>query len=441
MKIAFAIIILIFFSNCSFDNKTGIWNSTTVSDKKNTTTFKDFKTLSQSNISFEEIISLEKNYKFQIPGSVQNNQWQDIFYNERNNLVNFSYKNSNKLIFKSKKVTRHVLNGKFLSENNNIITTDDKGNILVLSIDSNKIISKFNFYKNRFKKIKKNLNLIIEENIIYISDNIGYLYAFNYEANKILWAKNYKVPFRSNLKISKNKLIAANQNNDLYFFNKKNGETINFIPTEENIIKNEFVNNIAINKENTFFLNTYGSLYSIDNDSNRINWFINLNQSQDLNPSNLFKGSNLINYDKKIIVSSNDFTYVIDENNGSILHKKNFTSQVKPIVINNLLFLVTSMSYLTVTDLKNGKILYSYNINQKIADFLNVKRKNVQIQNIMMLNNKIFIFLKNSYTLIFNVNGDLKGVKKLPSKLKSNPIIIKESLIFLDQKNRISIIN
>ena len=101
-----------------------------------------------------------------------------------------------------------------------------------------------------------------------------------------MWAKNYKVPFRSNLKISKNKLIAANQNNDLYFFNKKNGETINFIPTEENIIKNEFVNNIAINKENTFFLNTYGSLYSIDNDSNRINWFINLNQSQDLNPSN-----------------------------------------------------------------------------------------------------------------------------------------------------------
>ena len=59
----------------------------------------------------------------------------------------------------------------------------------------------------------------------------------------------------------------------------------------------------------------------------------------------------------------------------------------------------------------------------------------------MMINNKIFIFLKNSYTLIFNVNGDLMGVKKLPSKLKSNPIIIKESLIFLDQKNRISIIN
>ena len=88
-----------------------------------------------------------------------------------------------------------------------------------------------------------------------------------------------------------------------------------------------------------------------------------------------------------------------------------------------------------------GKSYIHIILTKKLQIFLNVKRKNVQIQNIMMLNNKIFIFLKNSYTLIFNVNGDLMGVKKLPSKLKSNPIIIKESLIFLDQKNRISIIN
>ena len=30
--------------------------------------------------------------------------------------------------------------------------------------------------------------------------------------NKILWAKNIKIPFRSNLKIFNNKLIAADQN-------------------------------------------------------------------------------------------------------------------------------------------------------------------------------------------------------------------------------------
>ena len=91
--------------------------------------------------------------------------------------------------------------------------------------------------------MKKYLNLIIENNIVYVSDNIGYLYAYNYKTNKVLWAKNYKIPFRSNLKITKEKLIAVNQNNMLFYFNKKTGEKIRSIPSEETIVKNEFINN------------------------------------------------------------------------------------------------------------------------------------------------------------------------------------------------------
>ena len=49
--------------------------------------------------------------------------------------------------------------------------------------------------------------MIVEKEIIYISDNIGYVYAYNYLENKILWAKNYKIPFKSNLKIYENKLL------------------------------------------------------------------------------------------------------------------------------------------------------------------------------------------------------------------------------------------
>ena len=37
-----------------------------------------------------------------------------------------------------------------------------------------KNINKFNFYKKKYKKIKKNLNLIVENNIIYVSDNLGF---------------------------------------------------------------------------------------------------------------------------------------------------------------------------------------------------------------------------------------------------------------------------
>ena len=44
---------------------------------------------------------------------------------------------------------------------------------------------------------------------------------YNYEQNKILWAKNLKIPFRSNIKITNNFIITADQNNNLYFFDKK----------------------------------------------------------------------------------------------------------------------------------------------------------------------------------------------------------------------------
>ena len=49
----------------------------------------------------------------------------------------------------------------------------------------------------------------------------------------------------------------------------------------------------------------------------------------------------LINNKKYIVVSSNKFTYVIDEKNGSIIYKLNFSSKIKPIIINNYIFLIT----------------------------------------------------------------------------------------------------
>ena len=360
---------------------------------------------------------------------------------KKNNYINFRYNDLNKLIFKSKKITKDKLNDFILFEDNNLIASDQKGNIIVFSINENKIINRFNFYKKRHKKIKKVLNLIVEDNVIYIADNIGYLYAFDYKKDKILWAKNYKIPFRSNLKIFENKLIVANQNNNLYFFNVNNGDKLSSIPTEETIVKNKFVNNLSLSQQYTYFLNTYGSLYSLDNNKMRINWFLNLNQSLDLNPSNLFIGSQIVANQDIIAVTSNEFTYIINRTNGVIIHKKNFTSVVKPQIINNYFFSITSKNLLIAMNLKDGNIIYSNNINKQIAEFLNIKKKKVEFKNIMIVNDQIFIFLKNSYVLKFNIKGNLGKVNKLPSKLNTHPILIDGSILYIDNKNKVSIID
>ena len=405
MKIFLLYLMLIFLNNCSFDDKSGIWKNDSNIYKNKKDSFSQFKSISTSIDPFNEIIQIKKDYKFKLSKKINPTSWKQINFNQNNNLNNFEYNNLNELFFKGKKISKYKVSEYIFYENGNIINSDMKGNINVFSVTDNKTLIKFNFYKKKYKKINKKLNLIVENNIIYVSDNFGYLYAYNYLDGKLLWAKNYNIPFRSNLKIYKNIIFAANQNNNLFFFNKLTGEILKQIPTEETIVKNNFINSLSLDEKNIFFLNTYGSLYSIDIKSKRINWFINLNQSLDVNPNNMFNGSQIINSGGKIITSSNQFLYIIDSNTGSIIFKKIFPISINPLIINDILFLVSKKNFLISFDLNKDEIIYSYNINKKIADFLKIKRKKTDLKNIMMAEGKLLLFLKNSHILVFNTRG------------------------------------
>ena len=59
----------------------------------------------------------------------------------------------------------------------------------------------------------------------------------------------------------------------------------------------------------------------------------------------------------------------------------------------------------------------------------------------MIINNKIFIFLRNSYVLKFKITGDIEEIVKLPSKFNTHPIIVDKSLLIVDLKNRITVID
>ena len=203
---AFLLLIFLFILNCSFDNKSGIWkNSNQTTEGKKDDNLSQFKTLSSLKDTFDKNLTINKNFKFPVFTNESSN-WKEIYYRKSNNLPNFAYEEKNELILKSGKITNKKANNKILSENNNIIINDKRGNIIIYSKSQNKILQKFNFYKKRFKNVEKNLNLIVEKNIIFVSDNLGYLYAYDYKKDKVIWAKDYKVPFRSNLKLSNNSL-------------------------------------------------------------------------------------------------------------------------------------------------------------------------------------------------------------------------------------------
>ncbi len=141
------------------------------------------------------------------------------------------------------------------------------------------------------------------------------------------------------------------------------------------MVKNEFVNNLSVGKSSLFFLNTYGSLYSIDAKKLNINWFVNLSQSLDTSVSNLFLSNQILFNKDKIIISTNRYTYVLNSETGSIIHKKNFSSFIKPLVIDDYIFLISKNNLLISMNIKTGKIIYSYDLNRLISKFLNTKKK------------------------------------------------------------------
>jgi len=428
---------LIIFEGCSFDNKSGIWRNNDNTAVKKVNVFNDFEKLYTEEENFNLLVNPEPTLNINLSNPKKITEWNDEFYRASNNSENFFYTDTNNIIFKGKKLVSGKINEKFLFDGSNIILADNKGSLVIYSIEQNEIIYNFNFYNKKFKKIKKKLNFIVKDKIIYVSDNIGYLYALDYYNKKILWAKNFKIPFRSNLKITGNKIILADQDNTLYILDKRNGEKIKSLPTEQIVLKNNFENSISNNNKLIFFLNTYGSLYSIDSKNNRIEWFVNLNPSLNLNTSSLFNANPIILHQEKVIVSTYPYLYILDANNGSITFKKKINSIIKPIASGENLFLLTNDYLLVCINLNNGKIKYSININKKVAKFLDTKERLLSVKSLEILNGNLYFFLNNSFSVSFSPYGEIQSVTRFKSKINSYPIFVNGDILYINKKNQL----
>ena len=76
-----------------------------------------------------------------------------------------------------------------------------------------------------------------------------------------------------------------------------------------------------------------------------------------------------------------------------------------------------------------------------VAEYYETKKKSINIKSAAILNNDLYIFLKNSYFIQFNVLGKIEDIHKFKSKINSEPIFVNDSIIYLDKKNKLIIVN
>ena len=442
MKIIYYILVILFLQSCSFDKKSGIWKNSSEEIKKVNNNFKDFKKIVlESEIFFNKTVELDKEFIFSLTSSSFPNKWNDFFYENNNVNANFAYSDKNELIFQSSKLSRKKMNSNILFDRNLLLSSDSQGNIILYSLEKKKILYKYNFYKKKYNKFKKKLYYILKDGLLYVSDNIGYLYVYNYLENNIIWAKKFDAPFRSNLKINNKNIFLADENNNLFIINSLNGNILRKIPSEEVLVKNNFINNLSLGKNNLFFLNTFGTLYSIDTNSLQVNWFINVNSSIESNLEKLFYSNEIKVLKDNLIITTNNILQVLDSKNGSTKFKIPINSQIPPVVNSDYIFIITKNNYLVSIQISSGKIIYSYEISQLISNFLKSKKAKINIRLIRLINNQLFIFLENDFVVKLSINGVLQDIFKLQKKMNSNPIFIENSLIYLNNKNKIIILN
>tara|TARA_B100001093_G_scaffold291707_1_gene278468 strand:+ start:10204 stop:11547 length:1344 start_codon:yes stop_codon:yes gene_type:complete len=442
--ILFATLVLI--SCCSFDNKSGIWTEELEKRKKALKQDKYDSVFKESEISSNEVFN-QKKIKITLNDTNTIQNWLEEYYNSSNNEGNVNLDIKQILIHKKKLDDLFVKNNNkkknLLVYKDNVISSDNKGNIYIYSPSQKKKIFKYNFYKKKYKSLEKELFLIINNNTIYIADNLGYIYAINIEDQKIIWAKNFGIPFRSNLKYMKGQIFLANQDNTIFSINAKNGNKNWSLLTEGTLLKSEFINNIALDENNLYFYNTSGSLYAVDYISNSVKWVSNFNLFNPQDDTNIFFGLPMILNTNNIVIVAGKMIFNVDKLSGSNIWTKTFAIKTKPILTNNNIFFTTSNNFAVCLDINTGKVIWARSLLNQINKNKNLLKSTSTIDYNYIIDNKIFLIHSSGHSSILDIkNGNVLSFKKLLSKkVIGGPAFAKNNLYLLDKDLKLYIFN
>ena len=431
-----AIAIILLLTNCSFDDKTGIWTgeSKTIAKKKQNT---NIKPVFEKQGKYLKNVNLLPQYNLILNKNSINQKWNQRYLNNANNFGNINFYNKGEYK-KFSKISKYSINENILFSNNYLIYSDVKGNIGAYSLKKNRNLFKYNFYKKKFKKIQKKISLVAEANLIYAADNLGYAYCLDLKKNKLVWAKNFQIPFRSNIKIFDNFIFLADEKNKIILLNKNNGNKVDELYTQPAKTVSIFENNLAIDKKgNLLLLNTNGNLYSVNLVNNKvINWVRNLNTEDQV----IFNAMPLLVSNEKILITTNDKISLYNTN-GIRAWELNINSSVAPVKSGNYIFALNKDNYLMIIEEGNGKIIFSQKLNNIFSEKFDRKyqKKIKEIKHFFVSNKKIFLISENSYLLEMNVGQDIKisSIRKKPFSVASDVLNIKDKLILLSEKKRV----
>ena len=420
--VLFLIILLI--TNCSLDNKSGIW---TKSEKIKV----EKKLIISELFKKEESLSKEfnSNVKIQLKSYLSNNSFLNNLSNN-NGRVNYNGNLKSLSKFKYSTIDNFdELEPEIVFEGNNIIFFDNKGSILKFDQFS-KLIWKKNYYKKTEKKQKPILSFANNQKTLVIVDNFAKYYAINIKTGELLWSKRNSAPFNSQIKIYKDKFFVTDFDNILKCFSIKDGKELWNVKTETTFIKSQKKLSLVILSGKVYFNNSIGDISAVDVNSGNLIWQTPTQSSSIYESAFLLKTSDLVANDESILLSNNKNEFFsINANTGVLNWKQKINSNLRPTIVDNLVFTVTMEGFLVVVENPTGNIIRVTNVFDR---FKKKKKSKIKPVGFIVGASNIYLTTDNGRLIIIDIlSGKSSLILKIDNEKISRPFILNKNLFIV----------
>ena len=417
-KVVFFLLIIL-TNSCSFDKNSSFWSSS-----KKIKLEKNYKNILKKDEALNQ--SLNPDLKI----NIDTKSGLSIFSQRKLNndgLSNFNGNLKSIAKYKFSKIKNFQQYESTIAFNKkNIIFFDNKGTILQFG-ENSKLIWKKNYYSKSEKKLNPILQFANNENQLIVADNIAKYYLLNLETGDLIWSKNNLAPFNSQIKIHNDKFFIVDFSNTLRCFSLKNGKELWNIKTENTLIRSQKKLSILINKNTVYFNNSLGDITAVNISEGQIIWQIPTQNSLIYQSAFSLETSDLVSDGKTIFFSNNKNQFFsIDMKSGSFNWENKINSNLRPTIIDNLIFTVSLEGYLIIMEKNTGNILRVTDIFNNIRP---KKRNEIKPIGFIVGLKNIYLSTNNGRILVIDVeSGVTVSTIKIDSEKVSRPFVIAKNL-------------
>lgn len=375
--------------------------------------------------------------QIKIPTAQENSEWlqndKDAQHLIGNLKADVTFRKQWKSDFGKGSSKRDFLLAKPVVSGNYVYMLDVAGRLSAFNLNDGKEVWSVKLQSdNRYAKDTsfKGMGLAVDGGVVYVVTGFGDVVALNSEKGEKLWSNNLHTPLRIAPVVAAGKVFVQSVDNKFYALDAKNGETL-----WDYDIAMESTTSVGgasasyhkgLDVVITGFSN--GEIQAFNASFGTPLWSDVLVANRRAYSSTFLptiKASPIIDGENVYVLGSSDVLASIDIRNGIRNWEKEIGGVNTPLLVENVLYVVTKDNDLAAVNKNNGNVLWSTGID------LGKKSSGVSVYAPLMLNGKLAVAVSDGRVFVYDAKtGQKTDTIDLDEKLNSAPIVARGYVIF-----------